>query len=365
VVLLAVGFLSSKKKRPPCKLFLEKAGSFGEGPRWHAGKLYFSDFYGHEVRSVTLQGKCETAARVDDAEKLKADIDCHGPSGTGFMPDGSMLIVEMRGRRILRVPPGGGEPVEHASMKQYIDFQANDMVVDEQGACYVGNFGFDLKADFEDLKTDAEKLKALEKGFPSTHLIRVTPDGQSSPCTPKDVIFPNGIVITPSGDQLIVAETFANKISAYPRNKDGTLGEKRLWADLKGCFPDGMCLDAEGCIWVGLVGMMPQNVAINPVSALACLVTTGKCSAFARVKEGGEILQLIPTCDGYGAVACMLGGDDGTTLFMLESQTTDPVAIEEMRSKQTISENCKIWTIQVDVGAAVSPTAPHYCAGYC
>jgi sugar lactone lactonase YvrE len=257
---------------------LFEGGYFFEGPRWRDGRWWVSDFYGHVVRAIDPGGAAEEVLEVEQQ-----------PSGLGWMPDGSLLVVSMRDHRVLRRSPDGDVSV-HADISEHCGGHANDMVVDEQGRAYVGNFGFDLMS-----------------GAPLryTTLTRVDPDGTVSTVA-EDLGFPNGMVILPGG-VLVVAETFAGRLTAFDVDEDGRLSNRRVWAQFGETpqtedvgealqrlqvAPDGICADAEGAIWVA----DPLHVRV------------------IRVGEGGEILDEIPT--GMGVYACMLGGDDGRTLFL-------------------------------------------------
>jgi sugar lactone lactonase YvrE len=250
---------------------------FGEGPRWHDGRLYLSDFYDHAVKAVTMDGEVTTVVEVPNQ-----------PSGLGWLPDGRMLVVSMVDRKVLRFEPDG--LVEHADLSAIATFHCNDMVVDSLGRAYVGNFGFDL--DTAEIDGTLEKVLAEHRG---ATLARVDPDG-SVHAVANGLMFPNGTVITPDGSTLIVAESFGRRLTAFDIAADGSLSNQRLWADLGRRVPDGICLDADGAIWVA-----------NPI--------TPECF---RVAEGGEILDVIETDNR--CFACMLGGPDMRTLFMLTSQ---------------------------------------------
>jgi len=245
---------------------------FGEGPRWRDGRLWFSDFYDHAVKSVSLAGDLRTEFTIDDQ-----------PSGLGWQPDGTMLIVAMTSRRLLRRTPDGAVSV-HADLGHIATFHCNDMVVDSAGGAYVGNFGFDLDAAIGKGDVQASLVKAK--------LAYVSPDGQARVAA-DDLAFPNGTVITPDGRTLIVGESFGGVLTAFDVGPGGDLSNRRVWAELAPRVPDGICLDADGAIWVA-----------NP-QAPECV----------RVAEGGEILEVIDT--GQPCYACMLGGNDGRTLFML------------------------------------------------
>jgi sugar lactone lactonase YvrE len=252
--------------------------SFTECPRWRHRRLYISDFYTQRVLAVSMDGTTETLAHVPQQ-----------PSGLGFLPDGRMLIVSMRDRKVLR-READGSLVEHADLSVLAPWHLNDMLVDHDGRAWVGNFGFDLMG-----------------GAPTraTVLISVAPDGTTKVAA-DGLGFPNGMVLTPDGRTLIVAETTMNRLSAF-HVASGSLSERRTWAafgeppvstDLReilgqvAVIPDGICLDAEGAVWVA----------------------DAAHGRLIRVAEGGSILQELKV-ERAGVFACMLGGDDGRTLF--------------------------------------------------
>ena len=255
---------------------------FGEGPRWRQGRLWFSDFHAHAVMSVSLAGDLRTEARIDDQ-----------PSGLGWMPDGSLLIVSMAKRQVLRRFVDGRLEV-HADLGGIADFHCNDMVVDAQGRAYVGNFGFDLGAAIAERGVDRALADA-----PTARLALVLPDGQVRVAA-GDMHFPNGSVITADGRTLIVAETLAARLTAFDIGPDGALSNRRVWAPTPGP-PDGIALDAAGAIWIA-----------NPMA--------GECT---RIAEGGQVLETIDA--GQACYACMLGGEDGRTLFMM---TAPPLGVD-------------------------------------
>ncbi len=250
--------------------------SFPEGPRWRGGRLYFSDFYTHRVIAVTPEGEAETICEVPAQ-----------PSGLGWLPDGRLLVVSMADRRLLRLD--GHELAEVADVSALAPSYCNDMVVDAQGRAYIGNFGFNRR--------EGEEPR-------STTLVRVDPDGHAE-VVADDLWFPNGSVITPDGQALIVAETRASRLTAWDILPDGKLSRRRVWAELGDGVPDGICLDTEGAIWVA----DPRN------------------RETFRVREGGEVTHRISTGD-HGSFACMLGGDDGRTLFLCTSTTSGPETAE-------------------------------------
>jgi sugar lactone lactonase YvrE len=233
------------------------------------------------VLAVTPDGAAEEVVRVEAQ-----------PSGMGWMPDGSLLVVSMRDHRLLRFSPGGELSV-HADVSEHCGGHLNDVVVDAQGRAYVGNFGFDIMAGADPRETV---------------LVRVDPDGAVTVAA-EGLRFPNGSMITPDGGTLLVNETIAGRIAAFTVGADGALSEHRVWAQIApspplttleeglaqlGFAPDGGTLDADGCVWAA--------------DALG-----GRC---CRVAEGGEILDEVRAPEGLGVFACALGGDDGRTLLM-------------------------------------------------
>jgi sugar lactone lactonase YvrE len=269
---------------------------FPEGPRWHEGKLWFSDMHAKRVIRVGLDGKAETVAEVEQ-----------DPSGLGWLPDGRMLVVSMRDRKLLR-QERDGRLVEHADLSEIADFHTNDMVVDGQGRAYVGNFGFDL------IGGGAQK---------PTKLALVQADGRASVAA-SDVAFPNGCVITPDGGTLILAESMAARLSAFDVAPDGSLSDRRVFAQLDGVIPDGICLDAEGAVWVA-----------SP--------TGNEC---LRVHEGGRVSRRVTT--SALTYACMLGGPQRKQLLICTSSTHDPA---ECVSRKT----GRIEVADVDVPGAGRP----------
>jgi sugar lactone lactonase YvrE len=265
---------------------------FGEGPRWHDGQLWLSDFYDHAVKTVDLDGKVETVVEVDGQ-----------PSGLGWLPDGRMLIVSMLDRRLLR-RERDGSLVEHADLSGVATFHTNDMVVDGKGRAYVGNFGFNL---FEFLHEHSVAEALGEPGPTRAKLARVDPDG-SVHVAAEDLKFPNGTVVTPDGRTLIVAETFGLRLTAFDIDSDGSLHNRRLWADLGGRPPDGICLDADTNVWVA-----------NPLEPVCFLVA-----------EDGGVVAEVET--DQPCFACMLGGPERRHLFMLTAASSDPGVAAEQRT---------------------------------
>jgi sugar lactone lactonase YvrE len=255
---------------------------FGEGPRWRDGRLWLSDFYAHAVLSLDAAGNIRTELELDDQ-----------PSGLGWLPDGRLLVVAMQGLKVMRLDQDGLK--EHADLSDLSRHLCNDMVVDGQGRAWVGNFGFDLDAALA--QTTPEDLI---DDHPTTNLVRVDPDG-SVHLASADMHFPNGSVVTPDGRTLIVAESLASRLSAFDIADDGSLSNRRVWAETGLRAPDGICLNEEGNIWVAN--------ALGP-----------ECVLFA---PGGEVLQTVET--SQPCYACMLGGSEERTLFMLTAPVSTHV----------------------------------------
>jgi sugar lactone lactonase YvrE len=277
--------------------------SYLECPRWHDGRLWLSDFYTQRVVTVDDEGRSEMVLEVPQQ-----------PSGLGWLPDGRLLVVSMRDRKVLR-QEASGELVEHADLSALATGHLNDMVVDSQGRAYVGNFGFDLMAG---------------AAVAGAALLRVDPDGQAAVAA-EDLLFPNGSAVLPDGT-LVVAETFGRRISAFDVADDGTLENRRTWASFgppadgpeiadfvaggPGA-PDGLCADEEGAIWLA--------------DALGARVL--------RVRESGEVLDEIST-GGPGVFACMLGGEDRRTLYLCVAPSFAEHERRDTRDAQLLS--CRV-----------------------
>lgn len=245
--------------------------AFPESPRWHDDRLWFSDWGAHEVIAVDLEGRSEVIARVPSF-----------PMCIDRLPDGRLLIVSANDGLLLRREPDGSL-VTHADLTGLAEHAWNDIVVDGRGNAYVNNIGFDFPGgDF------VPGIVAL-----------VTPEGSARQVA-EGVAFPNGMVVTPDNSTLILAESYGNKLTAFDIAADGSLSNRRLWADLQGGAPDGICLDAEGAIWYGDV---PNKRCV-------------------RVREGGEVLQTIDL--DRGCFACALGGADKKTLFLTVNDWRGP-----------------------------------------
>jgi sugar lactone lactonase YvrE len=277
---------------------LFEGGAFFEGPRWRDGRWWVSDFYSGLVRTITPAGEVDEVLHLDTQ-----------PSGLGWLPDGTLLVVSMRDQTLRRLADDGTLSV-HADLSEHAGGHLNDMVVDEQGRAYVGNFGFDLMAGGE---------------MRSAVLVRVDPDGTVT-AVADDLMFPNGAVITPDGSTLVVGETMGARYTAFTIAADGSLTDRRVWASLEGVAPDGCALDADGCIWAA--------------DALG-----NRC---VRVAEGGEVRDEIAAPDGLGIYACMLGGDDGRTLLMC-------AAPDYFEANRKAADEAVLLTTSVDVAHAGRP----------
>lgn len=239
---------------------------FPESPRWRDNKLWFSDQEKNIVMTVNLEGESETIVETENH-----------PSGLGWLPDGKLLVVSMEDSRLLRLDPGG--LIEVADLSKLSTFYCNDMVVDKKGCAYIGNFGFDFFNG---------------KPFAPAEIVLVTSKGDAQ-VVANDMAFPNGTVITPDDKTLIVAETFATRLTAFSILDDGSLTDRRIWASLRSIPPDGICLDDEGGIWVAAPGR----------------------HRVVRVLEGGKITHKVKVeTDAY---ACMLGGPERDILFITTS----------------------------------------------
>jgi sugar lactone lactonase YvrE len=247
---------------------------FGESPRWHDDRLWFSDMGAHEVVAVDLEGKSEVVARVPAM-----------PMGIGWLPDGRMLIVSSRDGLLLR-RESDGSLLTHADLTSLADHAWSDMVVDGRGNAYIGNIGFDF-----------------ESGEVATGILAVVTADGSARRVADGISFANGMAVTPDNSTLILAESYANRLTAFDIVPDGSLSNRRVWADLDGGVPDGICLDAENAVWYGDV---PNKRCV-------------------RVREGGEVLHTIEL--DRGCFACTLGGLDRQTLFLMAAEWSGPESL--------------------------------------
>ena len=234
---------------------------FPEGPRWHDGALWFADQCGGQVRRVAPDGRVTVVAELE------------WPSGLGFLPDGDLLVTTMRSRQLVRIGDRGVST--YADLASY-GSHLNDMYVGPDGRAYLDAYG-DQRDDGRLLLVEGDDVSVVATGL----------------------AFPNGLGITPDERTLIVSETFAECLTAYDVAADGSLSNRRVWAPLPGRFPDGLCLDAEGLTWVA----------------------SYQTDEFIRVREGGEIVEVVHGCGGWALAPC-LGGEAGKTLYMCSSTTT-------------------------------------------
>ena len=258
----------------------------GESPRWHDGRLWFSSWGTDEVIAVDLDGTAEVI----------------GPGGGGpgfavdWLPDGRMLVT---GSELIRVEPDGSR-VRHADLRHISPYGWSELTVDGRGNVYVNSLNFDF----------ARFGEVLGSGQAPGKIALITPDGAAREVADR-LAFPNGMVVTPDGGTLIVAESFARRLTAFDIAADGSLSNRRIWAAITG---DGICMDAEGAVWTSDVG---------PDAGGVC----------QRVREGGEVLERIEL--DRPAYACMLGGEDGRTLFMVAQRWFGPDKMAELIAAKT------------------------------
>jgi sugar lactone lactonase YvrE len=269
---------------------LVQGGCYFECPRWREDRWWVSDFYRHAVYTYDPRGR----------ERLVVEVEAQ-PSGLGWLPEGDLLVVSMKDRRVLRRGADGNVST-HAQLSELTTGHLNDMIVDGQGRAFVGNFGFDL----------------MGGGRPAAAgIVRIDPDGAATVAA-RDLWFPNGMVITDDGT-LIVAETFAARLTAFDIQPDGSLADRRVWAQVQpspepadtetmlsavSFAPDGCALDAEGHVW-----------AANALGGPVC-----------RVAPGGQIVDEVAVPEGLGVFACGLGGEDGRTLITCAAPDFDEQA---------------------------------------
>ena len=282
---------------------------YAEGPRWHDDRLYVSDFTALEVVSVDLDGGAYEKVVTVAGQ----------PSGTGWMPNGDLLVVSQLDSRLLRFD---GEALTEVADVSATSPSTNDLVVDRLGRGYMGGMP----------DGSLRRPGAVPSDF-FENLYLVTPgeDGTDSQCriVADELEYPNGAVITADGGTLVVAETAGKRLTAFDIDADGGLSNRRVWADL-GLMPDGICLDAEGCIWVAV-----------PIS--------DGFRGFVRVAEGGEVRERVPS--DRSAMAVTLGGPEGRHLFMVESSVIGRGDMPELR----VRGNSRVRVAVTDVPAAGLP----------
>jgi sugar lactone lactonase YvrE len=257
----------------------------GESPRWHEGRLWFSSWGSNEIVAVDLEGNSEV-------------IGAGGGRGwaVDWLPDGRMLVS---GTELVRVEPDGSR-VRHADLNQISGYGWSELTVDGRGNAYVNSLNFDF----------ANFMEVLGSGQAPGKIVLVTADGTARQVA-DGLAFPNGMTVTPDNSTLIVAESFAARLTAFDIAADGSLSNRRVWADVTG---DGICTDAEGAVWCSAVAADGSNLV-------------------QRVREGGEIIDRIEV--DRPCYACMLGGEDGRTLFMVVQEWFGPDRMDELIEAKT------------------------------
>ncbi|WP_319445468.1 MULTISPECIES: SMP-30/gluconolactonase/LRE family protein [unclassified Mycobacterium] len=264
---------------------------FGEGPRWFEGLLWFSDMLGEAVHTVDLAGSMTTLALPGRA-----------PSGLGFRPDGTLLIASTEDRQVLRYD--GDTVVPVADLRDLVPANLGDMIVDDAGRAYVGS-------------------QAREGGV----IVRIDPDDTVS-VVADDLDFPNGMVITPDGATLVVAESTGRRLTAFTLTASGELSDRRPFAEGLDGPPDGLAIDSEGGVWASMT----------------------LANQFQRIVDGGAVTDRIDM-DGRTAIACALGGPEGRMLFLLSSTDAYP---ERLIGTQL----SRIDTVIVDIPGTGPPANP-------
>lgn len=286
------------------QVLLSEGLVFPESPRWRDGELWLSDMHAHRVVKVDLEGRIEVRAELDDK-----------PSGIGWLPDGTPIVVSMRKRTIVRLDPSGSLYADLSTLPGLR--HVNDMAVDDDGRIYVGCRSHPGSGD---VSVDV--------------VAHLTPDG-----TLQSVLTgawrPNGIVITPDGKTVIVAQTGASNLIAYDVDDDGSLRNGRVFADLDGRAPDGICLDAEGAVWVG------------------CIFA----GEYLRVHEGGRVSDRVELDDGDWAMACLLGGPTRNQLFLVNARETmdNALACSDFEADKRSTSRGYVQVVDVDVPGAGWP----------
>jgi len=261
--------------------------AFGESPRWHDGRLWVADWGAQEVLAVDLEGNKEVVVRVSFPSF---------PMGIDWLPDGRLLVVSpSQGLLLCREPDGSLTP--YADLTGLSAYPWNEVVVDGRGNAYVNNIGFEFPGG----------------EFAPGSVALVTPDGTARKVA-EGIAFPNGMVVTPDNSTLIVAESYASRLTAFDIAANGSLSNRRVWAGLDGGAPDGICLDAENAIWYGDV---PNKRCV-------------------RVRQGGEVLQAIHL--DRGCFACILGGAARRTLFLMATEWRGPAnMVDGSRTGQVLT----------------------------
>ena len=275
-----------------------KGLKFTESPRWYDGKMWFLDIHDKRIKSIDMAGSVTTEQELPFI-----------PNGFGLTPDGTIVVGDAFQRRIYHSV--GGELKEVADISGLTEYCLSDGIVDNKGRLYVGDIGY----NFAD---------PMAKPVDTCVIVRVDPDGRTE-VVADNLFFPNGMVITPDGGTLILGETLGNRLTAFDLHEDGSLSNRRVWAQMATVGPDGICLDAEGAIW--------------------CANPEGEDSV-VRVREGGEITDRIKVSNhGY---AVMLGGPERKHLFICTSDTHDPAEIHR-------NPSASFQVVEVDVPGAGTP----------
>lgn len=279
---------------------------FAEGPRWHDSHLWLSDMDAHRVLRLAPGGTVETVAEIPDDH----------PSGLGWLADGRLLVVAMGSQQLRRVEPDGSVVV-HADLSSLATGQCNDMISRSDGMAWVGDMGFDVRAG--------------AAGAAPGRTLLVTPEGEAR-IAAEELVAPNGHVLTEDERTLIVAESGGFRLTAFGVADDGTLHDRRTFAELPPAPgfdiapPDGICLDAEGAVWVA-----------DPIAR-----------RFARVLEGGRVTHTITPAGGAAAIACTLGGPERRTLYLVVS--------DALPGAETLPVgNARVDALEVEVPGAGRP----------
>jgi sugar lactone lactonase YvrE len=260
---------------------------FPEQPRWREGRLWFSDWGTQQVIAVGPEGNGEVILQGSSF-----------PLCVDWLPDGRLLVVSAKEGRLLCRDPDGSL-VTYADLSGLSDRPpGNEMVVDARGNVYVNGGGFDLMASEE---------------FAPGMIALVGPD-RAARVAADGLAFPNGMHITPDGSTLVVGESYAKRLTAFDIDADGSLSNRRVWADLGDGVPDGICIDVDNAIWYGDV---PNKRCV-------------------RIREGGEVLETIDL--DRGCFACALGGTDRRTLFIAANEWKGPAQMfDEPRTGQILA----------------------------
>ena len=268
---------------------------FPEAPRWHQGALWFTDQHAQRVVKMSAEGELTEVIKTPDL-----------PGGLGWLPDGTPLVVLMTQRKICRISEDHLE--DYADLSELASFHCNDMLVDDHGRAWVGNFGYDLHAGATPEGAEIIMISSESSSQDSASINTPISQRITSRIAAQDMTFPNGMVISHAGDCLIVAETFAARLSAFDITAEGYLVNHRLWADLNGALPDGMCWGRDNTLWVA----------------------TPNTGQVLQVREGGEIISRVITRGR--PYACAVGGVSASQLYITSSETDDPQLAKEQCS---------------------------------